>query len=116
MISIKTPREIEFSFPTLFDEGSINVLAYTIETILAEKLETVLSRNIASTRPRDYYDIYTIYALYKEKIDVVVLFDALNKAIQKRGTNFVLTNYNSIMDSIRNNNDLLERWNKYAKI
>lgn len=109
---IITPREIEFSFPTLFDEGSINVLAYTIETILAEKLETVLSRNIASTRPRDYYDIYTIYALYKEKIDVVVLFDALNKAIQKRGTNFVLTNYNSIMDSIRNNNDLLERWNK----
>ena len=79
---IITPREIEFSFPTLFDEGSINVLAYTIETILAEKLETVLSRNIASTRPRDYYDIYTIYALYKEKIDVVVLFDALNKTIQ----------------------------------
>lgn len=113
---IITPREIEFSFPTLFDEGSINVLAYSIETILAEKLETVLSRNIASTRPRDYYDIYTIYALYKEKIDVVVLFDALNKTIQKRGTNFVLTNYNSIMDSIRNNNDLLERWNKYAKI
>lgn len=44
-----------------------------------------------------------------------MLFDALNRTIQKRGTNFVLTNYNNIMDTIRNNNDLLERWNKYAK-
>ena len=45
-----------------------------------------------------------------------MLFDALNRTIQKRGTNFVLTNYNNIMDTIRNSNDLLERWNKYAKI
>ena len=47
----------------LFDDRTISVLAYNLETILAEKLETVLSRNIANTRPRDYYDIYILYAL-----------------------------------------------------
>ncbi|GHV32381.1 hypothetical protein FACS18949_03110 [Clostridia bacterium] len=58
-----TPGEVEYSFRLLFDDRSISIMAYNLETILAEKLETVLSRNIANTRPRDFYNIYILYAL-----------------------------------------------------
>lgn len=59
-----TPNEIEYSFSMLFDEDIINVLAYCLETVLAEQLQTVLSRSIVNTRPRDYYDIHILYLLH----------------------------------------------------
>lgn len=55
-----TPREVEYTCSLLFDDRTISIPAYNLETILAEKLETLLSRSIANTRPRDYYDIYTV--------------------------------------------------------
>lgn len=57
----------------LFDEGSINILAYSLETVLAEKLETVLSRSIANTRPRDYYDIHVLYSLHGSECNMDTL-------------------------------------------
>ena len=82
---IITPREIEFSFPLLFDDRMISVLSYNIETILAEKIKTVLSRSIANTRIRDYYDIYILHTLYSEKLDKIALFQAIKQIVQKRG-------------------------------
>lgn len=58
-----TPREVEYTFSLLFDDRTISILAYNLETVLAEKLETIMSRNIANTRPRDYYDVHILYAL-----------------------------------------------------
>lgn len=60
---IITPREIEYTFSLLFDDRSISILAYNLETVLAEKIETVLSRSTANTRPRDFYDIHILYSL-----------------------------------------------------
>jgi hypothetical protein len=70
-----TPREIEYSF----DDRSISILAYNMETIFAEKFETVISRNIASTRPRDLYDIYILHKLRSEDCDPAVLKLALEE-------------------------------------
>jgi predicted nucleotidyltransferase component of viral defense system len=58
-----TPREIEYTFSLMFDERSISIMAYNLETVLAEKLETVVSRGIANTRPRDFYDIFILWKL-----------------------------------------------------
>ena len=55
-----TPREMVYTFNLMFEERSINVLAYTLETILAEKLETIISRGDQNTRPRDFYDVYIL--------------------------------------------------------
>ena len=71
-----TPKEIEYSFKMMFEEKYINVLAYNLETILAEKLETILSRGNANTRSRDYYGVYILYSIYKNEIN----FDTLLKA------------------------------------
>lgn len=76
---IITPHEIEYAIPSMFDGRTISIFAYSIETVLAEKLETVLSRNIANTRLRDFYDIHILYALHNTECDKATLKKALNQ-------------------------------------
>lgn len=110
-----TPKEIEFSFSLLFDEGSINILAYSLETVLAEKLETVLSRSIANTRPRDYYDIHVLYSLHGSDCNMDTLRTALDCTTEKRGSRHILTDYLEIMKMIRESSELSNHWDKYRR-
>ena len=87
---IITSSEIEYSFRLLFDDRSISILAYNLETILAEKIESVLSRNVANTRPRDFYDIYILYTQYSVECNLDVLKQALRRTAEKRGSAMVL--------------------------
>lgn len=79
-----TPKEVNYTFKLLFDDRTLDILAYNIETVLAEKIETVLSRSIANTRPRDFYDIYILYNLRKSECNMNVLHDALIQTTKKR--------------------------------
>ena len=108
-----TPREIEYTFPLLFDDRTIDILAYNLETILAEKIETVLSRGIANTRPRDYYDIHILYTLRKEQCNFDVLLKALEKTTEKRGSQKILVDYKDIISDIRISKELNDFWIKY---
>lgn len=81
-----TPAPIEYRYPLLFDEGSISLMTYTLETVLAEKLETVVSRGVANTRPRDFYDIHVLWKLWGEECDPATLKDALSATCEKRGS------------------------------
>ena len=108
-----TPHEVEYSFRLMFDDRNISVLAYNLETILAEKLETVLSRNIVNTRPRDFYDIHILYALRGAECDIAVLRHALDETINKRGSRYVLEQYSDIVGSIRENQTMRGFWGKY---
>jgi predicted nucleotidyltransferase component of viral defense system len=110
-----TPREITYTFRLLFDERSIAIQAYNLETILAEKLETILSRNIANTRPRDFYDIYILYTLRGSDCTPGVLKLALQETAKKRGSANVLTQYESIVNSIRNSPSTRDFWLNYQK-
>ena len=110
-----TPQEIEYSFKLMFDDRSISIMAYNIETILAEKLETVLSRNIANTRPRDFYDIYILYALRSENCEMSVLRQALNETVNRRGNRSILEHYGDIVESIRRSQQMRGFWERYQK-
>lgn len=110
-----TPREIRYTFKLLFDDRTLSILAYNIETVLAEKLETVLARGIANTRPRDFYDIHIIYALQGKNCDEKVLKQALEQTSRKRGSSHVLENYADIIEEIRNNEQMQTFWKKYQK-
>ena len=112
---IITPREIEYTFSLLFDERSISILAYTLETILAEKLETVLSRGITNTRPRDYYDIYTLYRLRGDTCNERMLLLALERTANKRGSSKILEDYPDIIAKIRTSEQLRNLWAKYQR-
>mgnify|MGYP000461893684 FL=1 len=96
-----TPREVEYTFSLMFDDRTIRIFAYNLETVLAEKLETVLSRNVANTRPRDYYDIHILYALRGAECDKATLRRAMERTTQKRGSGVILTDYAEIMKDIR---------------
>lgn len=110
-----TPKEISFSYEMLFDEGYLEVLAYNVETILAEKLETIISRSDQNTRPRDFYDVYILSKLKWEYIDFKVLSKALNMTSSYRGTQSMMKDYISVINTIRNSKDMNEYWLRYQK-
>ena len=112
---IITPREIKYTIPMMFDNRSINILAYNIETILAEKIETVLSRSIANTRPRDFYDIHILYALRGSECNPSTLRQALEGTAAKRGSQKALDNYADIVTEIRSSNQLQDFWKRYQR-
>jgi hypothetical protein len=86
-----------------------------LETIFAEKLETVLSRNIANTRPRDFYDIHILYALRGSDCDIAVLKQAIEETTIRRGSHAVLGQYKDIIGSIRGNAQMRSFWERYQK-
>ena len=109
-----TPREIEYNFPLVFDDRVINIVSYNVETVMAEKLETVLSRSIVNTRPRDYYDIHILYTLRCNECNIETLHQALVRTVQKRGSSTILTDYPAILKDIRESDMLRKQWEKYA--
>ena len=110
-----TPSEIEYTFSLLFDDRTISILAYNLETVFAEKIETVLSRSIANTRPRDYYDIYILYTLRGAECNKEMLHQALERTTQKRGSGHILTEHSEIMKEIRESEQLRSLWAKYQR-
>lgn len=110
-----TPKEINYKFNSLFEDKQIEVLAYNLETILAEKLETILSRGIVNTRARDFYDVYMLYNLYKDKINYSYLKNAIISTTKKRNTLYILDDYKSILNQISENSDVINLWNRYKE-
>lgn len=110
-----TPRAINYSFQLLFEKRSIILMSYTTETILAEKIETILSRSVANTRPRDFYDVYKIVSLYRDEIDFSVLHQALEKTAEKRNSLKLIKEYKVRLDDIQNSDQMKRFWNGYSK-
>lgn len=110
-----TPREIEYTFKLLFDDKTISIMAYNLETVLAEKLETVISRGQANTRPRDFYDIHILYSLRGNECDTIILKQALQHTAEKRGSSAILKDYKEIIYSVLDNETMQKFWNKYQQ-
>ena len=110
-----TPREIEYSYKLMMEDRSIRVLAYNLSTILAEKLETVVSRGNQNTRPRDYYDIYILSKLQTKNIDVDSLKAALSATTAKRGSSELMMQYAEIMGTVKSSDIMKRQWDNYRK-
>lgn len=110
-----TPKEIEYSFKLLLEDRSISILAYNLETILAEKLETVISRSDQNTRPRDYYDIYVLMKLQSHNVDLSSLKDALAATCNKRGSADIVKKYIEIMERVKDSTVMQDQWRKYQQ-
>ena len=110
-----TPREIKYSYSRILEEGTIPIITYTIETILAEKFETILSRNITTTRARDFYDLYMIYNMYNNKINQEILVEAIVKTARQRGSLKAIIQYKEIVELFKINRTIKNIWDRYAK-
>lgn len=108
-----TPKEIQYEYKTMFDEKSIFVLAYNLETVISEKLETILSRGDQTTRPRDYYDVYILWKLQQQNINLDHLKVALTTTANKRNSLGLMKQYQNTMSVVRGSGFMLEQWQKY---
>ena len=95
-----TPKEVRYSFKLMLEDRFINVWAYNLETVLAEKLETIITRTTTNTRMRDFYDIAILQQLYGNTLDLHVLHDALLATSHKRGTECHLTDAAEVFDEV----------------
>ena len=108
-----TPKEIQFSYPFLFDDRRVMVKAYTQETILAEKYETILRRNIGNTRARDFYDLHLLYRLYWVNADWNLLKQAVLATAKKRDSLYVLQDTKRILQALEESTVLQDLWKRY---
>ena len=107
------PKEINYKFDLMFEERSIEILAYNLETVIADKFETIISRNVDTTRARDFYDIYIVWTTQIKNIDKDLLGQAIIKKFQYRESMDKLNNINEIMEAIKISDILKEHWKNY---
>ncbi|WP_024467474.1 nucleotidyl transferase AbiEii/AbiGii toxin family protein [Treponema pedis] len=110
-----TPKEITYNYSCVFEEKYIKVQAYPIETILAEKYETIIKRNITTTRMRDFYDIFSLYNLRKDEIDFEVLKSAIVRTANKRNSLNIMDSSIEIIKDMQKDNYLVKLWNTYLQ-
>ena len=114
---IITPREIKYKFNLMLENRTIEVWAYNLETVLAEKLETVISRNVTNTRMRDFYDIFILQKLYGEQLSKDVLRDALVATAKKRETleQIETEDIDEVFDEIQSSSVMENLWKAYQR-
>lgn len=112
-----TPREIKYKFNLMLEDRTIEVWAYNLETVLAEKLETVISRNVTNTRMRDFYDIYILQKLHGEQLNKEILWNALVATARKRGTleQIESGDIREILNEIETSSVMENLWKTYQK-
>lgn len=110
-----TPRAIEYDYKLLLEERSIKLWSYNLETILAEKLQTILARGTLNTRMRDYYDIYVLTITYMDEIDSSTLKKAFAATCKNRNTAELLECSDEIISKISEDTELVKLWTRYQK-
>lgn len=110
---IITPNEISYEHMLMFENRKINIKSYNVETIISEKIETILSRAEANTRPRDYYDVYILLKLHLFKCDMKCLKNAIENTFIKRSSYELINKRNFIINKLKESSSLLSFWNKY---
>jgi len=108
-----TPRAVEYSYRLMFEDRTIRLLAYNLETVLAEKLETIIARTTANTRMRDFYDIHILLKLYREEINPAVLTKALLATSGRRGSAGKLDNAEKVLSNLHGSKDMESLWENY---
>ena len=107
------PEKIEYGYTSIFFKDKFNIFAYNIETVLAEKIETILSRSIANTRMRDYYDVYIIYEYYNN-INKEILLKAIEEVMKQRQTENLLITYENIINELTKSDEMNDKWQKFV--
>ena len=108
------PREREYMYKCVFEDKKISVLAYPLENVFAEKLDTIISRGVTNTRTRDFYDVYTLYALKKKEMNFETLRIALEATSRRRNTFRILKEYPQILEAIKADSVQNDFWRRFV--
>lgn len=110
-----TYKEIEYDYNLLLENKKIPIWSYNLETILSEKFEAVIKRGITGTRIRDFYDIYMLIKVEEENINKKLLTEAINLTSKHRESHEIMQNWESILDMLKNDDEMKKRWKVYQK-
>ena len=110
-----TPREVRYSFKLMLENRSIDIWAYNLETVLAEKLETIITRTTTNTRMRDFYDIYILDQLHGNTLNRQTLYDALLATAKKRGTERHLAEAVDVLNEVESSPVMQKLWESYRR-
>ena len=110
-----TPREVKYTFKLILEDRTIEIWAYNLETVLAEKMETIISRNVLNTRMRDFYDIVILYTTRKRDIDISLLKNALERTTYQRNAENAIVNYEKILGDIEEDSHMQVLWKNFQK-
>lgn len=108
-----TPREIEYNYNSIFEDKKIPIFAYTLETVVAEKYQTIISRGIYNTRMKDFYDVYILMTEKKEKLNLDNLIMAIKNTFEHRKTELRIEEIKSILGMLKTNDNLIRLWENY---
>ena len=110
-----TPEAVRYTFHSSFEEKRIEIWAYNVETILAEKVETILRRSVLNTRPRDFYDVYILMKIHQHMIDKELFIAALNATARKRVSLTALQDQRKTLQAIQSDLPMRRRWDLYCR-
>lgn len=110
-----TPGAIRYSYKTILDDDEVGVMAYNTETIIAEKYETIIRRNIGTSRARDFYDLHVFYNLYKDSINLEILKLAVTRTAKKRESLDTMSEWKEIIEDMKVDTALKELWKNYCE-
>jgi hypothetical protein len=108
-----TPKEIEYSFRLMFEDRAISIWAYNLETVLAEKFETIITRGVTTSRMRDFYDIFILTTTQTFNADVFKA--ALENTVKKRGTTEQMSDISFVLKIVSGSSILIDLWQRYQK-
>ena len=110
-----TPRELSFKYKCMFEDKYINIMAFSTETFIAEKFETLLKDTISNTRAKDFYDLYMLIREFIDSINEENIIKAIKNTCKRRDSLNILDNLTERFELIRNSSIMKERWNKYSQ-
>ena len=109
-----TPSEIDYSYKCLITGKIINIKSYNLETVIAEKLQTVLARSLTNSRMKDFYDLYIIWKCKSKELDISILKEAFANTCKYRDENYTKLEVTDILFDIKNSRNITLRWNTYS--
>lgn len=109
-----TPREMKYNYNCIFEDKTIPIMSYTLETVLAEKFQTIVTRGLLNTRLKDFYDVYILINTKIDDLNRSNLIKAIKNTFKWRETNFDLEQFNEVIDDLSNDNNMNNLWNEYV--
>ena len=109
-----TPREMKYNYNCIFEDKKIPIMSYTLETILAEKFQTIVTRGLLNTRLKDFYDVYILINTKIDDLNRSNLAKAIKNTFKRRETNFDLEQFNEVINSLKDDNTMNNLWNEYV--
>lgn len=109
-----TPKEMKYNYNSIFEDKKIPIMSYTLETVLAEKFQTIVTRGLLNTRLKDFYDVYILINTKINELSKDNLIKAIKNTFERRETNIDMEQFNEVIKYLNDDKNMNNLWNEYV--